>query len=161
MHVYMCMGRYTYTHTGYSQIDSVDFGGFWSWLWDNSNWGRPSRHFAWITHSLYKSQLSACHFSRPCCESKPGDYVDMLGGKVTEHAWASILLRAVIINVRNPEWCEVARVSAQFIACSFGVPWPLPAVPHLDVENRNIPLQFIFPGLVAYGTQMPGDRAGK
>jgi len=55
----------------------------------------------------------------------------------------------------------VARGSVQFIAYRFEVPWPLPAVPHLDMENRNIPLQFIFPGLVAYGTQMPGDRAGK
>lgn len=55
----------------------------------------------------------------------------------------------------------MARVSPEFIAYSFGVPWPLPAVPHLDKENRNIPLQFIFPRLVAYGTQMPGDKAGK
>lgn len=55
----------------------------------------------------------------------------------------------------------MARVSPEFIAYSLGVPWPLPAVPHLDKENRNIPLQFIFPRLVAYGTQMPGDKAGK
>lgn len=55
----------------------------------------------------------------------------------------------------------MARLSTEFIVYSFGVPWPLPAVPHLDMGNRNIPLQFIFPGLVAYGIQMPGDRAGK
>ena len=55
----------------------------------------------------------------------------------------------------------MARVSTKFIVYSFGVPWPLPAVPYLDMGDRNIPLQFIFPGLVAYGIQMPGDRAGK
>ena len=87
--------------------------------------------------------------------------MDMLESRVTEHTCVSSLLRAVIINVRNLEPYEVARVSAEFIAYSFGVPWPLPAVPHLNIKNRNIPLQFIFPRLVAYGTQMPGDRAGK
>lgn len=55
----------------------------------------------------------------------------------------------------------MARVSTEFIAYSFEVPWPLPAAPHLNIKRRNIPLQFIFPRLVAYGTQMSGDRAGK
>lgn len=71
------------------------------------------------------------------------------------------MLRAVIINVRKLESYEVARLSAEFIAYSFEVPWPLPAALHLNIKNRNIPPPFIFPGLVAYGTQMSGDRAGK
>lgn len=71
------------------------------------------------------------------------------------------MLRAAIINVRNLESYEGARVSTEFIAYGFEVPWPLPAAPHLNIKSSNIPLQFILPGLVAYGTQMAGDRAGK
>lgn len=48
-------------------------------MWNNFNWGWPSRHFTLITCSLYKSQLSACHFSALSpCESKPGGYAAML-----------------------------------------------------------------------------------
>lgn len=116
------------------------------------------RSSALIFPLLYKSQISACHFSRPHCESKPGEFVKMIESKVTEHTWAPIFSFAVIINVRKLARWEVARVLVEFIACSASVPQPSPAVVHLEVKYRNIPLQFILLGLVAYGTEMVSDK---
>lgn len=103
-----------------------------------------------IMTALYKSQLSACHHSRPQWESRTGQCLGMIRRRVTAHTWAPVVSMAVIINVRKPEWWKMAQVSVEFIAFSADIPQPCPAVKHLEVEYQNILLQFIF--LVTYGT---------
>lgn len=108
---------------------------------------------ALIMTALYKSQLSACHHSRPQWESRTGQCVGIIGRRVIAHTWAPVVSIAAIMNVRKPARWKVAQVSVEFMAFSADVPQPWPAVKHLEVEYQNILLKFIF--LVPYE---PNDR---